>query len=257
MSLPRLVAVMGGGDAAVTRSYATILEEDYGADEVWPLVDIASGTTIHAHVNSNRDGTLTGWDLQNAAGPVPGTSAPYSDGANDCGNIYTSNGSDELADIFDPAEGSFLAWAKVQAASAWTDGESRHILTLGPNSNNRIVLLKNATDNTVIMSYKAGNHADQVVYNPFSSTDWFYIGMSWSVADDEVRAYLNGSQVGGTQTGLGTWAGDLTNALIGAYFSTTAIWHGLLAYAAVKFGSVWTPTQFSEMHAAAATAGAD
>jgi hypothetical protein len=245
----------GGGEAA--RSYATILHEDYGADEVWPLVDIASGTTIHAHVNGNRDGSLTGWDLQNAAGPVTGTQAPYSDGANDYGDIYTSNGSDGLNDIFDGGVGSIFMWLQT---SSWTDGNYGVGLILYVDSGNSLALRKQNVNNEYYWRYEAGGtghtHTKSV-----SPADWFSVGLSWNKdagASGEVKFFWNGAQDGPTATGLGVWSGSLvsTRCSIGSAFGNGANnpWDGLLAYAAVKFGSIWTPTDFANMHAAATDA---
>jgi hypothetical protein len=46
---------------------------------------------------------------------------------------------------------------------------------------------------------------------------WTHAAMTWDTAADEFKAYINGSQVGTTQTGLGTWAGTVTSGDLGRY----------------------------------------
>lgn len=260
LGISPLLLRRSGGD---TRTYAQTLVEDYGANEVWPLVDIATGTAIHAHVNGNRDGSLVGWDLQNAAGPVSGTQAPFIDGVNDYGNIYTSNGTDGLADIFDGQEGSLFIWAKVNSASVWSDSTVRYLVHLFAGSQDFIYIRKDNTENKLRLWYEANNAANQSNID-LSTTDWFSAGISWSLsagADGEVKFFINGSQVGSTLTAIGSFSGSLnsTNCGLGSRTGNAAndVFHGYLAYPFMKFGSIWTPTQFQEMHDAASTAGAD
>lgn len=263
-NLPIMVPSLLGQRGAGARTYATILQEDYGADEVWPLVDIASGTTIHAHVNGNRDGTIGGigasphWDLQNAAGPVSGTLAPYSDGANDYGDMYSSNGNDGLADIFDGNEGSFFIFYKPDAA-ALTDGLAHTVLRFVQSGANYFRIRKTATDNQFEFR-RVANGVSKQVFPGHSSSEWASMGMSWSVSGDEQRAFINGSQVGATLTGLDTFGGVLSSneTLIGAATKTPSeVWLGHLAYFAIKIGGIWTPTQFQGMDDAVSEAAPD
>lgn len=257
----RLISGRIGTGQDATKSYAAILRDDYNADEVWPLVDIAAGVTIPALVNSDRNGTLQGWNLQNTAGPVTGTLAPYSDGANDYGNILTDVGTTGLKQIFNGTTGSAFVWGKVVNVGAWTDGAVRNLFRLEANATNYILLTKSNTNNRFQFLYFAGATLEIVNLNGLVTTDWFSVGMSWDKtagASGEVKAIWNGAQTGATQTGLGVWAGALTKALIGAETTVpVSVWDGWMAYAAVKFGSVWSPADFLAMHNAAATSEPD
>lgn len=236
-----------------SRSYATILRDDYGADEVWPLVDITSGTTIPAFVNSNRDGVLSGWDLQNTAGPVLGTFAPYSDGITDYGNIATSS----LSTAWTPKIGSVFVWAKVADATVWTDNTFRMIVSLYSVPSQRIEIYKANTPNVVEAIVAISSTTTTAI--PTTTTDWFSIGASWQDVStgNLARVYFNGVQVGGDISGFGAGIGTLqTSATIGAR-STTLSWKGWLSYTSLNLGGVWTPSDFAAMHAAAAMAGAD
>ena len=226
-------------------TYARVLTDTYGADEVWPLVDISSGTAIHAYSNGSRDGTLSGWALQNEDGPVPGSDAPYSDGSSDYGNILTSGGGVGLTDIFDSAKGSIIVWVKLNEDASG----AKLILRLETDSNSRIDFRQNnTTPDTLGVYYVAEGTADFVEIDVSALSTWSSLGISWDTAADEVKGYLNGSLIGSIQSGLGTWAGTMDTAVIGAANTTpTNVFDGHLAYMAVKFGSVWSPSDFQGM----------
>jgi hypothetical protein len=239
------------------KTYAQILVDDYGAAEVWPLVNIASGTTITAYVNAARNGTLTGWGLQNAAGPVPGTLAPYTDGVGDLGDVLTSGGGVGLVDIFNGATGAVFGWVK---KPAW-DATSRTMFYVrnAPNTSAIFIRELNATG-FMRFEYVAGGTGETIQQSGLSTTDWFSWALTWDIsagASGEVKAHINGSQIGSTATTLGTWAGPITSAYIGAVAAGTFLHLGHMAYYAIKAGSVWSGAEIAAMHAAAATSGAD
>lgn len=239
----------GGG----TKTYAQILKDDYGASVVYPLVDIASGTTITAYNAPTFNGTLTGWDLQNAAGPVPGTLAPYSDGVNDFGNIY----SPAFSSVFNGDVFSIFAWVKVPA-SVWTDSQTRSFLMLYASFDNYIQFFKYV--NNALYFTRAATALKQTG-TLITPTDWFSLGFSCNTTTDEQKAFVDGVQHGSTLTSLGSFSGTLSSIRTAVGSSTgttpTVIWDGWMAYLAFKFGSIWTPTDFANMHNAASTAGAD
>lgn len=234
-------------------SYASVLQNTYGFDEIWPLVDISAGTTITAFINSARNGTLTGWDLQNAAGPVSGTNAPYSDGANDFGNIYTSNGTTGLADIFNGGEFSVIAWFNATALA-----NSNYLLDLFVDNSNRLAIL-GANSTTIRATYVAGG-TTKTGTATCSTGSWYMIGVTASATDDAYNIYLNNTNPV-TASGLGTFAGSLNSTLtcIGARDTgPTSPFNGLMAYVAVKFGHpVITSANMTNIYNAASTSGAD
>lgn len=251
---PVIHGIASGGGAVAT--YATILRDTYSASEIFPLVDIASGTTINAFINSNRNGTLTGWDLQNAAGPVTGTLAPYSDGVSDYGNIYTSGGGVGLDDIFNGSVGAAVIWVNATDWGATTGIDM--MLALAADTNNNIQIRKENAANRIFYQYKAGGTIISHTENGVSG-GWHMLGMSWDTGSDEVKVFLDAGALA-TYNGLGTWAGNLSSsqALIGAWDTApTFIFDGHLAYCAVKFGAVWTPADIANIYNAAAASGAD
>lgn len=230
-------------------SYAQLLVQTHGASEVWPLIDIESGTTIFAEADSARNGTLTGWLLQNAAGIVPGTLAPRSDGINDVGDIFSAS----VAAIDDPDEGSCFMWGKVAAWNA-----SVHVLFASlrvPFAYSPLIFI-NSADELEFRRYN-GTTLKIVTYNPSGDMDWFSVGASWSVSNDEFKAFFNGAQVGATQTGIGAMPGaqTLDKLIIAARdIPVFQSWNGWMSHFAERFGSIWTPADFLAMHNDAATA---
>jgi hypothetical protein len=75
--------------------------------------------------------------------------------------------------------------------------------------------------------------------------------LTWSKTSDEVKAYVNGTQVGSTQTGLGTWATNLGSAYtaIGAYGAGTNPWSGLINDVRI-YDRALTTTEISDQYSA-------
>jgi len=224
-----------------------------GADEVWVPSDIASGTVIPAKVNVARNGVQTGWALQNAAGLVPGTLAPYSDKVNDVGNIYTSGGGVGLADIFDGAIGSVLLLYCNDAD--WTGNQT--LLELRADANNRLTIASAAA--TLYFYYNAGGTAKFVTKPMTGITGWHSYGLAWNKTANQAWGVFDGIQVQATMTGLGVWVGALNAAycVIGAEdTSKSKCVVGWLDYMAINVDAAWSVADYLAMHNAAATAGA-
>ena len=215
----------------------------YGPIAYWPQ-DEATGTTVNCLVNAAQDGTYTGVTLANAAGPDGVRKAPLYDGTNDFADVQTAT----LAAAFSGAAGTIAAWAKVNAAGIWTDGSWNYIARLAVDNNNEIKLIKTNTNNRLEFTYNAGATSKTVYKDSMTETGWMHLALTWDKTADQVKAYYNGSQEGTTQTTLGTWAGSLSNARIGAYNATLFRWHGWLADVAL-----WTSALDADTIAALAT----
>lgn len=114
-------------------------------------------------------------------------------------------------------EGTLLTWPQVNGAGTWTDGLRRRLVRLVVDAGNEVYLDKQPANNTVQFAYRAGGVFKGANTAPITTLDFFSFGMTWSAGDDEAIAYINGVQSGGILVGLGTWVGDLTAAVIGAY----------------------------------------
>lgn len=205
----------------------------------WRLNE-TSGTNADDSSSQNNDGTYTGVDLANAAGP-DGVKVPYFDGTNDYCNIYSAAFNSD----FNGQSGTMAIWCKVNAAAVWTDAAFRKSFFVGVDvSTNYVNIDKRATNNEMIFEYKAGGVLKSVSLT-ISSTAWFHLAVTWNLSGDQMIAYLNGTQTGSTQTGLGTWAGSLDALFcnIGARATTPVqVWHGWLAHAAL-WNTPLTPAQ--------------
>ena len=252
----RVRATNGDGDSAytatanaTTKDFGWALVNVHGFQEAWRLTDITSGTTITAVSNSARNGTLTGWTLQDTASPAANDSllAPLSDGTNDYGDILTAN----LTSLFNSnatGKGTMMIVLKVANAGVWTDTLVRLAFQMQADANNRFSIRKHSVNNTARFIYAAGGTVETIDHT-ISSTNWLCCVLTWDKAADEVKAYIGGAQVGATQTGLGVWAGALSTALIGALTNTpTSVWSGALAYAAVRFDAAMSGAQISTLN---------
>jgi len=239
--------VMDAGGVSVP-TYAEILRDTYGASEIWPLVNISSGTTISAFINSARNGTLTGWDLKNAAGPVTGTLAPYSDGVNDFGNIYSAS----LNSIFDGAEGGISILAK---NDGWAAGFHNSVSIRGnTGTNNQIIISSSGVNHLII--FRANSTSRLYNADSGSPSGWVMLSITWSDLANQVKIYINDTAVV-TDTKPAWNASDLDSTIcnIGSLEQTPSnVYKGWLSYLWFKFGGV---PDIAGAYSKIATAGAD
>lgn len=186
--------------------------DDISVTEIDPLIGRpTNGVTL---------GTASGGHLSSA----------YSfDGTNDNVNIYSS----DLNGAFNPNEGTVVAWVKVSGVGVWTDSTNRFIFSTSADANNLVSLIKISTANTLQLRYWSGTGSNNITISSTAAggiTDWIQVVLTWSKAADQVKAYINGAQVGTTQTGLGTWVGNMgtTTTVIGAQATTGNYWSGLI-----------------------------
>ena len=196
----------------------------------WPMAE-PSGATATDESGNGRNGAYTAVAL-GAAGIGDGRTAATFDGATSYNNVYSAS----LNGAFSGVEGTIAVWMKVSAAGDWTDGAARELAQINADANNRVRLRKSTVANTLNFWYNAGGVFKSVDLAGQSATGWLHIAMIWSKSGDALKAYVNGAQVGVTQTGLGAYAGALVaNACcIGAATTSAAeVWKGALAHAAL------------------------
>jgi hypothetical protein len=202
-----------------------MLDEKAGA----VAYDLVSGRIAGAQ-NGAHAGVVLGQD-----GIGDGRTCPLYDGANDYTNIYSAT----LNGVFDGDEGSLLLWARVSGAGIWTDATQRKAAILLADANNFVRMQRHTGNNLLEFSQVAGGTVKTASLSTGGSLGWMCLGLTWSLstgATGEVRLYYNGVQSGATLTGLGTWAGNLSNTgtVIGALNLTpNEVWSGYLAHGAV------------------------
>lgn len=198
----------------------------------WPIKEL-SGTNIdNAEGTAARDATLSGVTLDSADGPFGEERAGLWDGLNDYIDIFTSS----FDTAFDGSEMSVSLWFKVSGASVWTDGSYRMMIRIRVSGNNNLLIRKHTNNNRFDFFYRADATTEQQNVGSFTDTGWNHIVITASDADDEVKYYLNGSQTGSTDTGVGSWSGSLDSATcaIGATgTSPSQVWDGYLMYVAI------------------------
>lgn len=183
---------------------------------------------------------------QGVTGIGDGNTAYSYNGSTSYTNIY----SPEINSAFNPNTGTILAWAKVSGSGVWIDSTARRLISIYCDANNQIYIDKSTASNRIDISLIAGGTTKIITDTSLAgSTNYFMIAMTWDISDGLIM-YINGSQVGLKQTGLGTWAGNLstTRQIIGASSTTPAnIWSGSIAHVAL-WNATLTPTEISALY---------
>ena len=196
----------------------------------WPLNEADGTIAINNEGTSARNGTYIDTVLNGALGPDNRPAPDFSNGTCD---IYSAS----FDGVFDGSEGTVVMWIKVSDSGIWTDGVNQKPLSITDDANNFIVIDNNA-DNTIRFRQKGGGTALSIEDNGFNgNVDWIHLALTWSETADEVKAYVNGTQTGGTQAGMGVWNGGGLNSaqtVIGSGTTTGSdSWGGYIAHVAI------------------------
>jgi len=223
-----------------------------GLIAIWPENEI-SGTVIKCLNNAARNGVYSGPTPNAIAGPH-GYGAPQYDAINDFGNIYTPSLETALANW---DEGTALAFARVRAASVWIDATVRRAMWIANAAGSTgVSLMKFSTNNQVRVARFVGGVTVAVNYTvPSPPTDWFALAMTWSVANNRLRAWYSSVgvspiQAGTTQAGPATWSGVTlasNNCLLGATPGPAAMMDGFLGDVLVWNAELDFTTQLSPL----------
>lgn len=199
----------------------------------WPMAE-TSGTTIVDASGNGRNGVYrgAGEPLLNQPGIGDGRNCPLFDGSNDFANVFSAS----LQGAFSGSEGTLAIWMQVANAGVWTDATTRRAMYFQVDANNRVRFEKTVTNNQLASVYIAGGTNKTVLLNSSGPLGWVHLACTWSASGDAFKFYVNGSQTGSTQTGLGVWAGTLsaTATTVGAADTSGGNpFSGYLAHAAV------------------------
>jgi len=187
--------------------YDQIIAALFGANLIQYLpANETTGTTAEDATANNRDGTYSNVTLNSIAGPV--ASMGYA-GLWNASTSYLDVYSASLAGAFSASAGTLSFWFRMLNSTAWTGAVGfKYMARLAVNGTNQVRIWKTNVNNTFTLAYIAGGTTKEVSTTS-SSLGWIHACITWSVAADEVKTYINGIQIGATQTGLGTWAGSL------------------------------------------------
>jgi hypothetical protein len=204
----------------------------------WPMQEL-SGTTATDVSGNSRNGAYGNVTLGAAGLTGRGRAVSYNGSTSKC-SIYST----PLRDAFDPTKGGVCVWAGPDSADVWTDTVARYLVRLYADNNNQIQIYSNG-EGRLMLTHRAGE-VSQTYSVYVNSAAPLSAGLTWDTAADEVRAYINGVQVGQTLSGLGTWAGTISIATIGCGNTTPiSVWSGRIAHACLYAGATPTPQQMS------------
>lgn len=194
----------------------------------WPM-DETSGSAMVDASGNGRNGTYTGVDLAHAAGP-DGIYVPFFDGINDFASIYSAS----FDAAFSGDEGSLLAWCKVHSSADYSDSTHHTVFHVGFIGDDHIYFLIQNNGDLSWCHQTGGATID--IRSTDKPVSWFHAGLTWSLSNQRVRAYLNGAQVSTDQAGQTSMSTYMieSQAMVGAFTNTPFIpWHGWLAHCAV------------------------
>lgn len=219
------------GGMARRRGYGSKLESIQRASLVahWPLNE-ASGTTVYDASPYGRTGTYTSVTL-GQTGIGDGRTAPLFDGTSGFANIFSAS----LASGFNGQEITVAGWARVLNAGVWTDGTQDRALILQSDATNRYIFQRPTTSSQFQFVTNSGGTAKTITKTAMSTAAWFHFALTSSKVADQLIGYINGVAVAAATTGLGTYAGALTSAVIGATDAVVPAnyWNGWLAHIAI------------------------
>ena len=142
------------------------------------------------------------------------------DGVND---HMTANGA---GNDMDGNTGTISIWIKLDSISA-----NAVPIKTSVDSNNQVGFTYLNSSNKLRYVYKAGGSTKKVDHSVSIENDgnWHHIAITWDSSADELKAYLDGSQVGSTVGSLGTWSGTISDVVIGKNsVADNAYWKGHL-----------------------------
>lgn len=207
----------------------------------WTLGE-ASGSTM-VDIKGGFNGTY-GAAVSLGYDGIGGTKCAYFNGTSSAFGQVTGAALTNLAAAFNKDEFTVMCWAKVASSGVWTDSTQRRIMYGGfsvDENNNHFYLRKNTTANQVRCG-RAGNAAHRSIdYTTSAPTGWFHIALRASVAENVLKLYFNGTEVGTPATGIVAISGSLAKWHV-AMTDSAFIWSGYLAHLVV-FARVLTPAE--------------
>jgi hypothetical protein len=128
------------------------------------------------------------------------------DGTND---YMTADG---IFNDIDVDAGTVSAWIKLDSTSA-----NDVIFKFDVDTNNQATIAYINSTAKMRFQYKAGGTTKKIDHSVSIENDgnWHHVVITWDTSADELKGYIDGSAVGSTQTGLGTWSGSINAFAIG------------------------------------------
>lgn len=219
-----ILLLSGVGNAG---GYSNKLLSLFGSSLIdYSIMGETSGTVAVDSSPLASNGAYTGVTL-GQAGIGDGRTCPLFDGTSGFNNRFTA----ARATAFSALAGTKSIWARVADVGVWTDGAARVIWRSAVDANNQVYIVKPSTNN-LLQAFYIGGGVSKGVQLAVSTTEWFHIGVTWSISGDLLALYINAGAPNTAST-MPTWSGTLATDLVGS-FNTTPVqpWSGWLAHAA-------------------------
>ncbi|MGD9036657.1 MAG: DUF2341 domain-containing protein, partial [Syntrophobacterales bacterium] len=154
---------------------------------------------------------------------------------------------DTVAADMDPNKGTYELWIKREFLD--TVSSTQSVLMAERDSSNRITF--SYIESTDVWRFRhEGGATERMVERAageIPQNTWTYAVMTWDTTADEFKAYINDSQVGTTQTGLGTCSTP-TSVKLGTRSSLTEYYDGIIDEVRISKtarSAAWIATQHS------------
>jgi|6_EtaG_2_1085325.scaffolds.fasta_scaffold14210_2 hypothetical protein len=120
---------------------------------------------------------------------------------------------DTVAGNIDTDKGTYSTWIKFNGATS-INGQ---IIKASVNSNNQVSMVYHNSSQKFYFTYKAGGTTKRVEVATTEEGDgnWTHLAQTWDTAADELKGYVNGSQVASTVGSLGTFSGTINKCYVG------------------------------------------
>jgi hypothetical protein len=197
-----------------------------------------SGNDYHGQYNDNNGAeAIENWPGASAT-DGPFASAPYfQDNSGTGGDRFLVDmlaSATGFATAADWDEATYAIWCKVENVGWWTDGLIHYpYYQVTSGNTNRLLNFghKSATSNQInFRLFLSGGSADLVTH-AIAETGWYAVMLTVSRSANQMKAYVNGTQVGATVAVPSDWNDNtLTLATVGtSALSGASNWRGWLA----------------------------
>lgn len=203
----------------------------------WPLnEDVGAGSVVDATGNG-YDGTPSNVTF-GVTGIGDDNTAARFDGVNGTTiNIYSAG----LASAVNGSLGTLMVWFKM-GTGVLTDGTERHLFRMGENAANNLVRAYKLTTNNTMRIRHVGNGTLKDKSFTVSTTDWYCLITTWTVAGNALDVYLDGVVQGVPTTGLVAWSSQGTGYAIGSEYNGNVVTEGDIAHVAL-WDTVLSPAE--------------
>jgi len=198
-----MVGILGGGEAYYQKIKRIF---DNNLIGYWPLWE-SSGSSAQDISGNFRNGVYSNSGVTyGTSGIGDGQNAISLDGVAGFVNLYSTS----LSSAFSAPIGTWWLWLKL-SSDILVNGVSSEILMFRSDGNNRTYLQKDASNNSITLTYTAGGVIKGKTLS-YSSTAYNLICLSWNKTNDRLRPYIGNTQQGADISSLGTWSGVLNSA---------------------------------------------